>query len=196
MRKPAAFLCMISLLSVAGLWGNPLMAQEEVPEAGASPAPSDQELQLAGERLFKGIADGDVSIVAQNTVMRLIRKMNPDKLRPPLTGPKVSPSFDGKVTVVRSSAKDAVIEAQVFKPETTDVPASEISRVRIYMVKEGGQWKAAAADKKEAMDDADLNGGWYHAAFFTFCPNKGLVFVPNHFSRDIKCQTVAQCARF
>jgi hypothetical protein len=196
MRKAAAFLCLISLLFVAVLCGSPALAQEGAGQPAAATTPADQELENAGKRLFKAIADGDVSVVAQNTVMRFIRKLNPDRLRPPLTGPKVSPSFDSKVTVVRSGAKDAVVEAQVFKPETTDVPGSEISRVRIYMVKEGGQWKASAADKKEAQDDADLNGGWYHASFFTFCPNKGLIFVPNHFSREIKCETVARCARF
>ena len=61
------------------------------------------------------------------------------------------------------------------------------------MVREGGDWKAGAADKKQAQLDADINGGWYHAAFFTFCPNKGLLFVPNHFSRELECRAVAQC---
>ena len=123
-------------------------------------------------------------------------KLTPGKLRPTATGPKLTASFNGQVTIVRQGKNDAVVEAQIFNPETTDVPVGEVSRVRIYMVREGGDWKASAADKKEAAEDGDINGGWYHAAFFTLCPNRGLMFSPNHFSMDIKCEAVAECARF
>ncbi len=160
----------------------------------ATPAAAQNDpLQDAGSRLFQALADNDLAVTAQNTSMKYARKLTPAFLRPAPTGPKLKAAFDGTVTVVRKGANDAVVEAKIFTPDSSDVPVGEVSRVRIYMVQEGGDWKAAAADKKQAQADADINGGWYHAAFFTFCPNKGLVFVPNHFSRDLECRTVAQC---
>ncbi len=164
--------------------------------ASASTPADNAAIQTAASRLFKGLADGDVSVVAQNTATQYIRKLNPDKLRVSATGPKLKAAFNGNVTVVRTDKKGAVVEAQIFTPDSSDVPTAEVSRVRIYLIKQGGDWKAAMADKKDADNDADINGGWYHSGFFTFCPNKGLVFTPNHFSREMQCETVAQCARF
>ena len=166
----------LAALFIFNLVAGPLAAQENPPEAGAAAAQSDQIL-AAAKRLFKGIADGDVAVVAQNTSMHYARKLNAAKLRPAPTGPKFTTTFSGDVAIIRSS----------------DIPASEVNRIRVYMVKEGGDWKASAADKKEAQADATMSGGWYHAAFFTFCPNEGLVFVANHFSGELKCQEVAKC---
>ena len=182
----------LAALLIFNLVAGPLAAQENPPEAGAAAAPSDQ-IMAAAKRLFTGIADGDVAVVAQNTSMRYARKLDAAKLRPAPTGPKLTTTFSGDVALIRSSDKDAVVEAKIFVPEGSDIPASEVSRVRVYMVKEGGDWKASAANKKEAQADATMSGGWYHAAFFTFCPNLGLVFVPNHFSGELKCQEVAKC---
>lgn len=190
MRKLTAF-SGLALLLLIGVSAAPLRAQEKS-ETGQESA----QLNDAAQRLFKALAADDVSVVAQNTARKYIRKLSPAKLRPPSTGPKLTASFDGAVSVVRQSENDAVVEANIFTPESSDVPAGEVSRVRIYMVREEGDWKASAADKKEAHEDEDINGGWYHAAFFTLCPNIGLEFVPNHFSRSIKCEAVAQCARF
>ena len=180
----------ILLLSV---FTPPLRAQETTPGQSAAQSAQNDPLQRAGQRLFKAFADGDLAVVAQNTSMKYARKLTQGALRPAVTGPKLSVSFDGTVVVVRKNGAEAVVEAKIFAPESPENPAAEVSRVRIYMVREGGDWKAAAADKKQAELDADINGGWYHAAFFTFCPNKGLVFVPNHFSRELECRAVAQC---
>jgi len=162
-------------------------------EQSAPAAAQNDPLQLAGSRLFKALADNDLAVTAQNTSMKYARKLTAAFLRPTPTGPKLTAAFDGSVTVVRKNTNDAVVEAKIFTPDSSDVPLGEVSRVRIYMVQEGGDWKAAAADKKQAQADADINGGWYHGAFFTFCPNRGLVFVPNHFSRQLECRAVAQC---
>ncbi len=170
-----------------------LRAQEATPAPSGVESSQSDAIQMAGQRLFKGLADGDVAVVAQNTSMKYARKLTQGSLRPPATGPKLNSSFDGTVTVVRKGDNDAVVEAKIFTPDSADTPAGEVSRVRVYMVNENGDWRAAAADKKQAASDADINGGWYHAAFFTFCPNKGLVFVSNHFSRELECRAVAQC---
>jgi hypothetical protein len=191
MIRLTRYLCaMILFLS---LFSPPLRAQEATPSQSAAASSPSDPLQSAAQALFKGFADGDLAVVAQNTSMKYARRLKQGELRPTATGPKLTASFDGTVTVVRKSADDAVVEAKIFTPESTENPTAELSRVRIYMVREGGDWKAAAADKKQAASDADINGGWYHAAFFTFCPNKGLMFVPNHFSRELECRAVAQC---
>ncbi len=175
------------------LFTPPLRAQEATPGQSAAESSQNDPIQSAAQRLFKGFADGDLAVVAQNTSMKYARKLTQGALRPTPTGPKLKASFDGTVTVVRRSDDDAVVEAKIFTPDAPESPVAELSRVRIYMIREGGDWKAAEADKKQAELDADINGGWYHAAFFTFCPNKGLVFVPNHFSRELECRAVAQC---
>lgn len=193
MRKRITLLGLAALL-IFNLLPGPLVAQENTPAAGGAAAPSDQIMEGA-KRLFKGLADGDVAVVGQNTSMRYVRKLDAAKLRPDVTGPKLTTTFSGDVTIIRSSDRDAVVEAKIFVPESSDIPASEVNRVRVYMVKEGADWKASAANKKEAQADATMKGGWYHAAFFTFCPNLGLVFVPNHFSDQLKCQEVAECRR-
>ena len=185
--------CLGLTILLLSLFTPPLRAQEATPGQSAAESAQNDPIQSAGQRLFKAFADGDLAVVAQNTSMKYARKLTQGALRPTVTGPKLTASFDGTVTVVRKSANDAVVEAKIFTPDSPEYPAAELSRVRIYMVREGGDWKAAAADKKQAASDADINGGWYHAAFFTFCPNKGLMFVPNHFSRELECRTVGQC---
>jgi hypothetical protein len=175
------------------LFTPPLQAQEATPGQSAGASAQSDPLQSASQQLFKAFADGNLAVVAQNTSLKYARRLKQGELRPTPTGPKLKASFDGTVTVVRKSDDDAVVEAKIFTPESTDNPTAELSRVRIYMVREGGDWKAGAADKKQAASDADINGGWYHSAFFTFCPNKGLMFVPNHFSRELECRAVAQC---
>jgi hypothetical protein len=191
MRKLVALSCSIALLVVLGFRASALRAQE------SAPTPEQAEkIKAAAERLFKALAAGDVSGVAQVTARRYIRRLDADKLRPPATGPKLKAAFDGKVTIVRVDDDTAVVEGRVFEPESSDIPPGEVSRVRVFMVDENGEWKASAADKSEAKDDSTLEGGWYHAGFFTFCPNKGLIFVSNHFSPEVKCESVAQCKRF
>ena len=120
------------------------------------------------------------------------RKLRPESLRPGETGPKVSIAFDGNVKVLREGKKDAVVAANFFKPDSSDTPASEVSRLDLYMINDHGNWKIGAPDKKEAAFDGD-KGGWYHSGAFTFCPNKGIVFLPNHFSSKTECDATAVC---
>jgi hypothetical protein len=192
MTKLTGYFGLTALVLILGIAAGPLGAQEGSPASGGASAQNDQ-IQRAGQRLFKALADSDLAVIGQNTVVKYIRKLTPAKLRPPLTGPKLTASFDGTVTVIRNGPKDAVVEAKIFTPDSSDVPASEVSRVRLFLVQEGGDWKLSAANKKQAQADADINGGWYHGAFFTLCPNKGLLFTPNHFSRELQCAWVAQC---
>jgi hypothetical protein len=198
MTKPRLFSGLIVLTLILGLAAGPLDAQEASQKQGAEAGAGAKTdaIQTAAGRLFKALADGDVSVVAQNTVTKYITKLQPDRIRMPATGPKLKAAFDGQVKVLRSGQNDAVVEARLFTPDSSDVPVGEVSRVRIYMVQQAGEWKASAADKKEDGQDADINGGWYHAAGFTFCPNRGFIFTSNHFSREIDCAAVAQCARF
>jgi hypothetical protein len=191
MRKLSALFGSTALLLLLVAQAPTVRAQE------GAPAPDQSEKIKAGAaKVFKALADGNVGDVAQLTARKYVRRLKPEKLRPPTTGPKVKAAFDGNVTVVRADEKNAVVEAKIFQPESSDIPAGEVSRVRVFMVKEEGDWKASAADKKEAKDDSTIKGGWYHAGFFTFCPNRGLIFVSNHFSPDVKCESISQCARF
>ncbi|HVN63001.1 MAG TPA: hypothetical protein VMT58_00075, partial [Candidatus Binataceae bacterium] len=86
--------------------------------------------------------------------------------------------------------------ANFYTPESTDIPPAEVQQLRIYFEKKHGTWVAAAPDRKQAMDDATLQGGWYHHGAFAFCPNNGIVFIPNHFSNKLHCREAAECTRF
>ncbi len=120
------------------------------------------------------------------------RKLQPQKLRPRDTGPKISVAYDGNVKILREGKNFAVVGANFYKPDSSDIPAAEVQQLRLYMVNDHGEWKIGAPDKKEAAFDGDI-GGWYHAGSFTFCPNKGMVFLPNHFSSQTDCGSTAQC---
>lgn len=164
----------------------PVFAQEK---AASQP---DQKLVEAAKKAYKAFVDNNPDLFKTVTQRRFAPKVNNDTLRPAATGPKVEVSWDGNVKVLRQSAKDAVVTANVFKPQSSDIPASEVGRLDLYMVNKKGEWKVGAPDKKEAQPDAD-NGGWYHSAAFTLCPNKGIVFTPNHFSSRTDCTATAVC---
>ena len=169
-------------------------ADTSAPAAGNATAATgkDQALQDAAKKAYQAIADSkidDLWVLVEN---KYDRKLRPEKLRPLESGPKVSVAFDGNVKVLRASKKDAVVGANFFKPDSNDTPASEVSRLDLYMVNDHGNWKIGAPDKKEAAFDGD-RGGWYHSGSFTFCPNKGMVFLPNHFSSQTNCASTAVC---
>lgn len=167
----------------------PAFAQEN---AGGAAQP-DQALADAAKKAYKAVVDNNPDLFKTVTQGRFAHAVKNDTLRPAPTGPKVDVSWDGNVKVLRQSAKDAVVTANVFKPQSSDIPASEVSRLDLYMRKNRkGEWVVSAPDKKEAQPDAD-NGGWYHSAAFTLCPNKGVVFVPNHFSSKTECTATAVC---
>ncbi|MGO9603702.1 MAG: hypothetical protein ACLQAT_09950 [Candidatus Binataceae bacterium] len=121
------------------------------------------------------------------------KKLTADELRPTQTGPKVTVSYDGNVSVMRASNKDAVIQASMFEPVSSEDPKREVSKLTLFMEKEKGEWLLDAPDRKQAADDATMNGGWYHSGAFTFCPNKGLVYLGNHFSDKLNCKATAVC---
>lgn len=167
----------------------PVFAQDN---AGGASQP-DQKLTEAAKKAYKAVVDNNPELFKAVTQGRFATKVKNDTLRPAATGPKVEVSWDGNVKVLRQSANDAVVTANVFKPQSSDIPASEVSRLDLYMVKSRkGEWTVSAPDKKEAQPDAD-NGGWYHSAAFTLCPNKGIVFLPNHFSSKTDCTATAVC---
>jgi hypothetical protein len=161
-------------------------------QASAASA-QDAAISAAGEKLFKAIADNNLDAVKALTVHKYAKHLTAEDLRPLSTGPKLVINYDGKVKVVRASGDDAVVEATMFKPESKEVPAGEATGLNIFLVKEHGQWLASAPKKSEADDDSTMQGGWYHPGAFTFCPNRGLVYVGNHFSNKLNCRMTAVC---
>ena len=145
----------------------------------ARPLSGDQaQIQDAAKKAYQAIADSKIDDLWVLVQSKYDRKLRPEELRPGATGPKVSVAFDGNVKVLRVGKKDAVVGANFFKPDSSDIPASEVSRLDLYMVNDHGSWKIGAPDKKEAAFDGD-KGGWYHSGSFTFCPNKkGWCFCP------------------
>jgi hypothetical protein len=162
----------------------------------SAPQAADPQLIAAAKKLYSAIAAGDVEIVKVLSEKNPLHKITKKTISLADTGPKLKASFDGKVTILRSDGKHAVAAANLYTPDSKDVPADEVKQLRIFLEKEDGQWVATSPDRKEAMDDATLEGGWYHNGAFTFCPNKGLVYTPNHFSDQLHCRAVATCGRF
>jgi hypothetical protein len=159
----------------------------------AAEAKEDPAIMTAGEKLMKAIADEDLDAVKALTVKKYAKKLTKEELRPLQTGPKLAIDYDGKVKVLRASKDDAVVQATMFKPHSGEVPAGEASKLDIYLVNEHGEWLASAPGKRDAADDATMQGGWYHSGAFTFCPNKGLEYVGNHFSNKLNCRMTAVC---
>jgi hypothetical protein len=159
----------------------------------AAETKEDPAITAAGEKLMKAFAAEDLDGVKALTVKKYAKKLTKEELRPLQTGPKLAINYDGKLKVLRASKDDAVVQATMFKPQSTEVPAGEASKLDIYLVKEHGEWLASAPGKREAEDDATMQGGWYHSGAFTFCPNKGLEYVGNHFSNKLNCRMTAVC---
>jgi hypothetical protein len=182
----------IATLTLALMASSYAFAQEG--EGGpATGAMGDQtQIQDAAKKAYQAIADGKIDDLWTLVQNKYDRKLRPESLKPGQTGPKLSSAFDGNVKIARSTKKDAVVSANFFKPESSDIPATEVSRLELYMVNDHGNWKVGAPDKKEAAFDGGT-GGWYHSGSFTFCPNKGMVFLPNHFSNKTDCEATAQC---
>jgi len=181
----------IAAMTLALIASTHALAQEA---AGGAAASGDQAaVQDAAKKAYQAIADSKIDDLWTLVQSKYDRKLRPEELRPGATGPKVSVAFDGNVKILRMGKKDAVVGANFFKPDSSDIPASEVSRLDLYMVNDHGSWKIGAPDKKEAAFDGD-KGGWYHSGSFTFCPNKkGMVFLPNHFSSKTECDSTAAC---
>jgi len=155
-------------------------------------AKDDPTLTAAAKKIFQGIADDDADAVKATVVSKYAKKVTKEELRPEQTGTKLTIAYDSNVKVLRATDKDAVVEATMFAP-ASDIPKGEASKLDIYMVKEKGQWLADAPDRKEAGDDATMQGGWYHPGTFTYCPNKGLEYLGSHFSNKLNCRATAVC---
>jgi len=184
----------IAALTLALMASTHARAQEGAGDAAATGASGDQaQIQDAAKKAYQAIADSKIDDLWVLVQSKYDHKLRPEELRPGETGPKVSVAFDGNVKVLRAGKKDAVVSANFFKPDSSDIPASEVSRLDLYMINDHGSWKIGAPDKKEAAFDGD-KGGWYHSGSFTFCPNKkGMVFLPNHFSSKTECDSTAVC---
>ena len=171
-----------------------LLAGSAFAQGKAGTSSSDTPaIESASKNLFTGMARGDMASVFENTSVKYAnRKLVPDRVRLPETGPKVSVEWDGSVKIVRSDPKTAVVEAKFYRPLTDELPEGEIGRLRVYMEKQHGAWVASAPSRRQTGDDSGT-GGWYHAGFFTFCPNRGIVYTSNHFSADADCTSVGAC---
>jgi len=181
----------IAALTLALMASTHALAQEAA--GGAAASGEQAAIQDAAKKAYQAIADSKIDDLWTLVQSKYDRKLRPEELRPGATGPKVSVAFDGNVKVLRVEKKNAVVGANFFKPDSSDIPASEVSRLDLYMVNDHGSWKIGAPDKKEAAFDGD-KGGWYHSGSFTFCPNKkGMVFLPNHFSSKTECDSTAVC---
>jgi hypothetical protein len=159
----------------------------------AAGAKEDPAITAAAEKLFQAFAHGNLDAVKALTVHKYAKHLTREDLRPLATGPKLAIDYSGQVKVLRASSDDAVVQATMFQPETKDVPVAEASALNIYLVKDHGDWLASAPNKREAGDDATMQGGWYHTGAFTFCPNKGLEYVGDHFSNKLNCRMTAVC---
>jgi len=187
MRLSSRLLSLCTSAAVAALvtiWPTSLRAQE---------AAADPELTAAAQKAFKAIADGDVETLKPLVQKKYAKKLTADELRPTPTGPAVAVAYDGNVKVMRADAKEAVVQASVFAPSSNDIPKGEANKLTLFMDKEKGGWVVGAPDKKEAGNDATMNGGWYHPGAFTFCPNKGLEYLGSHFSNKLNCKSTAIC---
>ncbi len=162
--------------------------------ASGAAAPADQAaITDAAKKAYQAIADSKIDDLWTLVQSKYDRKLRPEELRPGDTGPKVSVAFDGNVKILRTGKNFAVVGANFFKPDSSDIPPGEVSRLDLFMIDDHGAWKIGAPDKKEAAFDGD-KGGWYHSGSFTFCPNKkGMVFLPNHFSSSTDCTATAVC---
>lgn len=160
--------------------------------AAPAASPDQQQIQDAAKKAFQAIADSHIDDLWVLVVGKYDHKLRAEKLRVTETGPKLDVAFDGNVKILRAGNDDAVVAANFFKPTSSDTPVTEVQRLELYMVKDHGVWKITAPNKKQAGYDAD-RGGWYHAGSFTFCPNKGMVFLPNHFSSKTDCTAAAVC---
>jgi hypothetical protein len=161
--------------------------------ARADQSSADPALVAAAQKAFKAIADGDVEALKPLVEKKYARKLTAEELRPAQTGPKVTVSYDGNVKVMHADDKSAVVEANMFVPTSSDVPKGEASKLALFMEKDNGEWLVSAPSKREAQDDATMNGGWYHPGAFTFCPNEGLQYLGSHFSNKLNCQSTAAC---
>jgi len=183
----------IAALTLALMASTYALAQEGAGNTAAAGASDNQaQIQDAAKKAYQAIADSKIDDLWVLVQGKYDHKLRPGSLHPGETGPKVSVAFDGNVKVLRTGKKDAVVSANFFKPDSSDIPASEVSRLSLYMINDHGAWKISAPDKKEAGFDGD-KGGWYHSGSFTFCPNKGMVFLPNHFSSKTDCDATAVC---
>jgi hypothetical protein len=183
----------LAALTLTLMTSTHTFAQEGAGGTAAAGASDDQaQIQDAAKKAYQAIADGKIDDLWTLVQGKYDHKLRPEKLKPGETGPKITVAFDGNVKVMRASKKDAVVSANFFKPDSSDIPASEVSRLDLYMINDHGAWKIGAPDKKEAAFDGD-KGGWYHSGSFTFCPNKGMVFLGNHFSSKTDCDATAVC---
>ena len=120
-------------------------------DAGGAAATGDQAaIQDAAKKAFQAIADSKIDDLWVLVQSKYDRKLSPAELRPGDTGPKLSVAFDGNVKVLRTGKNFAVVGANFFKPDSSDIPASEVSRLDLYMVDDHGSWKSARPTKKRS----------------------------------------------
>ena len=143
----------------------------------SAPVKDQAAIQDAAKKAYQAIADSKIDDLWTLVQSKYDRKLRPERLRPGETGPKVSVSFDGNVKVLREGKKDAVVAANFFKPDSSDTPASEVSRLDLYMVNDHGSWKIGAPDKKEAAFDGDRADGITRARS-PFAPTRASCFCP------------------
>src|SRR5260370_27254117 len=105
-----------TILRLTG-FANAALAQD-APQKTANKEP----IENAAKKLYRGIANSDMATIFENTSHKYVnRKLTPNKLRLPETGPKVTVSWDEEVNIVRSDEKSAVVEASFFKPESSEI---------------------------------------------------------------------------
>ncbi len=153
---------------------------------------NDAAITAAAQKIYKAIADDDADAARALVVKKYAKKVTKESMRPTQTGPKLGVAFDGNVKILRSTDKDAVVQATMFTPPS-DVPKGEADKLDVYLVNQNGTWLADAPDHKQAGTDATMDGGWYHSGAFTWCPNRGLEYVGSHFSNKLNCRATAVC---
>ena len=147
----------ITVLTLALMASTSALAEEAADGAAAS---ADQAaIQDTAKKAYQAIADSKIDDLWTLVQSKYDRKLRPENLRPGDTGPKVSVAFDGNVKVLRTGKKDAVVGANFFKPDSSDIPASEVSRLDLYLVKDHGAGKSVRQTRKKPRSMATRADG-------------------------------------
>src|SRR5262245_23858885 len=132
---------MLGRIAIAALTFTLMASSHALAQESAGSTGDQAAIQDAAKKAYQEIADRKSEDLLVLIQPKHDRKRRAESLLPGETGPKVSVAFDGNVKVLRVGKKDAVVSANFFKPDSSDTPASEVSRLDLYMINDHGAWK-------------------------------------------------------
>ena len=147
--------------------------------AGGAAAPGDQAaINDAAKKAYLAIQDSKIDELWTLVQCKYDRKLRAEELRPGDTGPKVSVAFDGNVKILRTGKNYAVVGATFFKPDSSDIPAGEVSRLDLYMVNDHGAGKSARRTRRKPPSTATRADGITRALSPSAPTRRELCFCP------------------